>query len=131
MTRQHTTSASPYEAQFGFARAVRVGNQIAVSGTAPIEPDGTVTPGGAEAQARRCFDIIEAAISQLGGSISDIVRTRMYITDISQYEAVAAEHGRRFATIRPAATIVEVSALIDPEMLVEIEADAIVAEAGG
>ena len=128
MNRRHTTSASPYEAQFGFARAVRVGNQIVVSGTAPIEPDGTVTPGGAEAQARRCFEIIEAALRQLGGSMSDVVRTRMYITDVGQYEAVAREHGRRFASVRPAATIVEVSALIDPEMLIEIEVDAIAAE---
>ena len=128
MTRRHTTSASPYEAQFGFARAVRAGNQIVVSGTAPIEPDGAVTPSGAEAQARRCFEIIEAALRQLGGAMSDVVRTRMYITDVGQYELVAREHGRGFAGIRPAATIVEVSALIDPEMLIEIEVDAIVAE---
>ncbi len=126
MTRQRTSSASPYEAQFGFSRAIRVGNQIAVSGTAPINPDGTVTPGGAGPQAARCFDIIEDALHQLGASLQDVVRTRIYITDMEQYEAVAAEHGRRFAETRPAATIVEVSSLIDPEMLVEIEADAII-----
>ncbi len=130
MTRRRAQSASPYEARFGFSRAIRVGNQIVVSGTAPIEPDGSVTSGGAGVQARRCFEIIEDALQQLGGSLDDVVRTRIYVTDMSQYEAVAAEHGQRFANVRPAATIIEVSALIDPEMLVEIEVDAIVDEVG-
>ncbi|MCA1748741.1 MAG: RidA family protein, partial [Sphingomonadales bacterium] len=77
---KRTESASPYEEAFGFSRAVRVGDRILVSGTAPVEPDGLSTPGHAAAQARRCFEIIEAAIGELGGSLSDVVRTRMFIT---------------------------------------------------
>ncbi len=125
-SRRSTQSASPFEEQFAFARAVRVGNLIHVSGTAAIEPDGTVTPGGAGPQTRRCLAIIESALTELDSSLSDVVRTRIFITDISQYPAVAEAHHSAFADIRPAATMVEVSALIHPDMVIEIEADAVI-----
>ncbi len=125
-SRRSTQSASPFEEQFAFARAVRVGNLIHVSGTAAIEPDGTVTPGGAGPQTERCLAIIESALAELDSSLSDVVRTRIYITDISRYPAVAEAHHAAFADIRPAATMVEVSALIHPDMVIEIEADAVI-----
>lgn len=124
--RQHTRSASPYEETIGFSRAVRVGDRILVSGTAPVEADGSSTPGDAEAQAERCLDIIIGAIRQLGGQRTDIVRTRMFITDPADAEAIGRAHGRRFADVKPAATMVVVSALLRPEWRVEIEAEALV-----
>ena len=123
-----TRSASPYETAFGFSRALRVGNRILVSGTAPVEPDGSSTPGDAAAQARRCFAIILAAIEELGGSAADVVRTRMYITDPADADAVGAVHGEIFGAIRPAATMVVVSALLRPEWRIEIEAEALVGD---
>ena len=126
MTRRHTQSASPFESQFGYCRAVRVGNQIIVSGTAAIEPDGSVTDGDAGVQAARCLAIIESALVELGASLRDVVRTRIYLTDVSQYPLVGEAHRAAFGDVRPAATLVEVSALIDPAMLVEIEVDAII-----
>ncbi len=122
-------SASPFEARFGFSRAVRVGNRILVSGTGPIEPDGLSTPGHAAAQARRCFAIIEAAIGELGGTMGDVVRTRMFITDAADGDAIGAVHGEVFGAIRPAATMVVVAALLRPEWRVEIEAEAVVGDA--
>lgn len=124
--RQRTQSTSPFEHRFAYARAVRVGNQIHVSGTAAIEPDGSVTPGGAGPQTARCLEIIRAALEELGASFADVVRTRIYLTDISQYEIVGEHHRAAFADAPPAATMVEVTALIDPDMLVEIEAEAII-----
>lgn len=121
-----SASASPYEAQIGFARAVRVDDRILVSGTAPVEPDGSSTPGDAERQAERCFAIIGQAIEQLGGRIDDVVRTRMYLTDADDAEAVGRVHGRVFGNARPAATMLVVAALLRPEWRVEIEAEAIV-----
>ena len=91
---RRTASASPYEAAYGFSRAVRIGDRIMVSGTAPVEPDGSSTPGDAAAQARRCFAIILTAIEELGGSAADVVRTRMYITDPTDADAVGAVHSR-------------------------------------
>lgn len=126
LTRERACSASPYEASIGFSRAVRVGDRILVSGTAPVEPDGTSTPGDAEAQADRCFDIILAAVAELGGTPADIVRTRMYLTDPADAEAVGRAHARRFADTRPVATMVIVAALLRPEWRVEIEAEAVV-----
>lgn len=126
MARRHTASTSPYEATIGFARAVRVGTRILVSGTAPVEPDGSSTPGDAAAQAERCFAIIEDAIGQLGGRIDDVVRTRMFLTDPSDAGAVGGVHGRIFGSVRPAATMLVVAALLRPEWRVEIEAEAIV-----
>ena len=120
-----TASASPYEAAFGFSRAVRLGHRILVAGTAPVEPDGSSTPGDAATQARRCFAIIFAAIEELGGSAADIVRTRMFITDPADAEAIGAVHGALFRDISPASTMVVVAALLRPEWRIEIEAEAL------
>ena len=121
-----TASTSPYEAAYGFSRAVRVGNRIIVAGTAPLEPDSSSTPGDAAAQTRRCFAIILKAIGELGGSPADVVRTRMYITDPSDADAIGAVHGELFRDSRPASTMVMVSALLRPEWRIEIEAEALV-----
>lgn len=118
-------SGSPFETQFGFCRAMRSGNRILVAGTAPIGEDGqTVAPGDAGLQARRCFDIIQAAIESLGGSLEDVVRTRMFLTDIRDWETVGAVHGDYFGEIQPVSTLIEVSGLIDPDWRVEFEAEA-------
>ena len=126
--KRTTHSASPFETAFGFSRGVRVGQRILVSGTAPVEPDGTSTPGDAAAQARCCFAIILSAIAELGGSAADVVRTRMYITDPADGDAVGAVHGEIFGDIRPAATMVVVSALLRPEWRIEIEAEALLGD---
>ena len=126
--RRRTQSASPYEADYGFSRAVRVGDRMLVSGTAPVEPDGASTPGDAAAQARRCFAIILAAIEELGGTAADIVRTRMFITDPADADAIGAVHGEIFGDVRPAATMVVVAALLRPEWRIEIEAEALVGD---
>ena len=123
---RHTSGASPYEATYGFSRAVRVGDRIIVSGTAPLEPDGSSTPGDAAAQARRCFAIILGAIEELGGTAAGVVRTRMFITDPADADAVGAVHGEIFGAIRPASTMVVVAALLRPEWRIEIEAEALV-----
>lgn len=126
--RRHTKSASAFESAFGFSRAVRVGNRILVSGTAPVEPDGSSTPGDAAAQTRRCFAIILGAIEELGGSAADVVRTRMFIIDPADADAVGAVHGETFGDIRPAATMVVISALLRPEWRIEIEAEALIGD---
>ena len=123
--RPRASSASPYEAAIGFSRAIRAGDRIVVSGTAPVESDGSSTPGDAEAQAARCLAIIRAAIEELGGTMADVVRTRMFIVDPTDAEAVGRAHGAIFADIRPAATMVVVAALLRPEWRVEIEAEAV------
>ena len=125
--RQRASSGSPFEATIGFSRAVRDGDRILVSGTAPVEADGSSTPGGAGAQAARCLEIIVAAIEELGGSSADVVRTRMYLTDAADADAIGAAHGAVFGDIRPASTMVVVAALLRPEWRVEIEAEAILA----
>ena len=124
MSRQRTSSGSPFEAQFGFSRAIRVGNRIIVAGTGPIEDDGSSTPGGATEQADRCCALIVKAIESLGGRACDVVRTRMFLTDIDQQDAVGRVHARYFGDARPAATMVGVATLCRPEWLVEIEAEA-------
>lgn len=127
MTRKLISSGSPYELSVGFSRAVRVGSLISVSGTAPIGPDRkTVGPGDPSAQSRRCFEIIRDALEEAGSSLSDVVRTRIFLTNIADWEKVAAVHGEFFGDIRPASTIVQVARLIEPDWLVEIEADAVV-----
>lgn len=127
MTRKLVSSGSPYEPTIGFSRAVRIGNVIAVSGTAPIGPDRkTVGTGNPAAQARRCFEIIRAALEEAGASLSDVVRTRTFLTNIDDWEEVGAVHGEFFGDVRPTSTMVEVSRFIDPEWLVEIEADAVI-----
>ncbi|MEM7244818.1 MAG: RidA family protein [Acidobacteriota bacterium] len=128
--RQSITSASRYEPLFGFCRAIRTGNTIAIAGTAPIGDDGkTVGIGDPAAQARRCFGIILHALDELGGSPYDLVRTRMFLTRISDWETIGKVHGEYFGEIRPVSTMVEVSALIDPAWFIEVEADAIVGSA--
>jgi enamine deaminase RidA (YjgF/YER057c/UK114 family) len=124
--RKLISSGSPYEPKIGISRAVRVGNVISVSGTAPIGKDGrTASPGDAAAQARRCLEIIEAALEQAGASLEDVVRTRTLLVRIDDWQAVAAVHGELFRDIRPANTIMQVSRFIDPDWLVELEADAV------
>ena len=126
--RQRASSGSPYEASIGFSRALRVGNRILVSGTAPVEDDGSSTEGDAGAQAERCLAVIVAAIEKLGGSAEDVVRTRMFLIDPADADAVGAAHGRWFGDVRPASTMVVVAALLRPEWRVEIEAEAMVEE---
>ena len=127
-TRRRTTSGSPYEETFGFARAVREGNRIIVAGTGPVEPDGSTTAGGAAEQAARCCTIIIAAIEQLGGTAADVVRTRMLLTDPADQDAVGAVHARFFGEAKPAATMAGVAWLCRPEWRVEIEAEAVIAQ---
>ena len=117
-------SASPYESLVGFARAVRRGSHIAVSGTAPIDADGETVAGGAYEQALRCFEVILEAVTALGGTREDVVRTRMYVIDASDWDAVGRAHGEFFREVYPAATLVVVKGLLDPRWKVEIEADA-------
>ncbi len=125
--RKRASSGSPYEPVIGISRAVRVGPIISVSGTAPLGPDGkTVGVGDAAAQARRCFEIIRKSLEQLDSSLEDVIRTRVFLTRIEDWEAVAHVHGEFFGSIRPASTMVQVSRFIDPDWLVEIEADAVV-----
>ena len=127
--RQRISTGSPYEPIVGISRAIRVGNHIAVTGTAPIGPDGrTFAIGDPAAQARRSLEIIEQAISDLGGRLHHVIRTRTLLTNIDHWEAVARVHGEFFADIRPANTIMEISRFIDPDWLVEFEADAIIDE---
>lgn len=122
-------SGAPWEAEAGYCRAVRRGAVIAVSGTTAVGEDGGIVgEGDAYAQAARCIAIIEAALERAGASLSDVVRTRMYVTDISQWRAVARAHADAFGDIPPATSLVEVKGLIDPRMLVEIEADAVVGD---
>lgn len=128
MPRQRATSGSPYEDRFGFCRAVRVGNRIIVAGTGPVEPDGSTTPGGAAKQADRCLAIILAAIEELGGSASDVVRTRMFLTDFADQDAVGAVHARWFGASKPAATMAGVAWLCRRQWKVEIEAEALLPE---
>ncbi len=125
--RRLISSGSPYEPRVGISRAVRVGSIIAMSGTAPLGPDGrTVGKGDPAAQARRCLQIIKEALERAGASLGQVVRTRTLLARIEDWEAVASVHGEFFGAIRPANTIMQVSRFIDPEWLVEFEADAIV-----
>ena len=126
-SRRRVSSGSPYESIIGISRAVRVGGFISVAGTAPLDADGrTVAPGDAAAQARRCFEIVARALEELGASLSDVVRTRILLTRIEDWEAVARVHGELFRDVRPVNTVMQVSRFIDPAWLVEVEADAVV-----
>ena len=127
--RQLISSGSPFEPRVGMSRAVRVGRTIAVSGTAPLGPDGrTVGIGDPAAQARRCLEIIKDALERAGASLQQVVRTRTLLTRIDDSQAVAAVHGEFFGSIRPANTTMQVSRFIDPDWLVELEADAVIEE---
>ena len=126
MQRRHAASGSPFETSIGFSRAVRVGNTVAVSGTAPVWPDGHVDPDPA-VQARRCLEIALAALAELGGRPEDVIRTRQYVVSADDAEAVGAVHGEIFGEIRPASTMVVVAGLLDPRWRYEVELDAVVA----
>ncbi len=122
--RRRITSNSPFEATIGFSRAVRVGERVLVSGTAPVFADGSC-PDDAGAQARRCLEIISIALMEAGADLAAVVRTRMYLIDPIDADAVGAEHKRAFGAVRPAATMVVVAGLLDPRWKVEIEAEAL------
>jgi enamine deaminase RidA (YjgF/YER057c/UK114 family) len=119
------SSGSRFETTIGFSRAVRVGERILVSGTGPVWPDGSCPDDPAE-QALRCFEIIGRSLEEAGGNMADVVRTRMFLTAVTDADAVGAVHGRLFGAIRPAATMVVVAGLLDPRWKVEIEAEAVV-----
>jgi enamine deaminase RidA (YjgF/YER057c/UK114 family) len=125
--RQHYRSSSPYEGLIGFSRAVRHGSRIVVSGTAPLGPDGETVEGGAFEQAKRCFEVILEAVEGLGGRREDVIRTRIYVVDAADWDAVGRAHGEIFGEVFPAATMVVVAGLLDPRWRVEIEAEAEVA----
>lgn len=128
-TRKNYGTGRPMEARIGFSRAVRIGDVIEVSGTAPTAPDGsTIAPGDAYTQAKAIFGIIGQALAALGSSLEDVVRTRMFLTNADDWQAVGRAHGEVFADIRPAATMLEVSRLLSPDWLVEIEATAVAHE---
>ncbi len=124
--RRRVESGSPYEEAIGFSRAVRIGDRVLVSGTAPVWPDGSCDADPA-AQARRCLEIVGAALGAAGASLADVVRTRVFLVAAADAPAVSAVHGEAFGAVRPAATMVVVAALLDPRWRVEIEAEAVIA----
>ena len=127
--RKLVSSGSPFEPKIGFSRAVRAGNIVTVAGTAPMQDGKLVGRGDAAAQARRCLEIIAAALEGAGASLRHVVRTRIFLTRIEDWQAVGAVHGEFFRDIRPANTVVQVSRFIDPEWLIEVEADAVIDDA--
>ena len=130
MARVNVPGNSPWESVIGFSRAVRTGGRVYVSGTTATGDDGAIVgKGDAYAQAAQAMRNVEAALGQAGASLADVVRTRIYVMDIADWEAVARAHREAFGSVRPAATLVEISRLADPDALVEIEADAVIANA--
>lgn len=124
--RRNVSSNSPYEPVVGFSRAVRVGNQVFVSGTVGRGADGNVVPGGVYEQAQQTIENIRVALQEAGASLTDVVRTRAYLVNIDAQDDFARAHHEAFGDIRPTSTMVEVSRLASPEMLVEVEADAVI-----
>jgi enamine deaminase RidA (YjgF/YER057c/UK114 family) len=127
--RRRIRSGSPFEDEIGFSRAVRIGNRVLVSGTAPIWSDGTVDPDP-YVQAKRCLEIVVAALSEAGAAPKDVVRTRTYLTDASHGDAAAKAHAEVFATTRPASTMVVVAGFLDDRWKVEFEAEAVLDPTG-
>ncbi|HKW06119.1 MAG TPA: RidA family protein [Candidatus Dormibacteraeota bacterium] len=123
--RRRVSSGSPFEAKIGFCRAIRVDDRVIVSGTAPIWPDGSINDD-AYAQAKRCFEIIEAALTELGAKMEHVVRTRIYITGVAYVDAVSRAHAEALGDVRPAATMV-IAELLNEHWKVEIEAEAVIA----
>lgn len=127
MTFQRVFSGAPWEARVGYCRALRAGDRVFVTGTAPVDDGGSVhAPGDAYSQARRCFVIIEQALEGVGATLADVTRTRMFVTDIDRWEEYGRAHAEVFGDHPPTTTMVEVRRLIHPDMLIEIEADAVV-----
>ena len=126
MTSRLISSGSPWESAYGYSRAVVAGNRVHVSGTCAAMPDGASPPADAAAQARRCWEIIGAALAEAGAALTDVVRVRAYLTRLEDFDAVGRVHGELLGTIRPANTTVVVAALVDPRYLVEIEAEALI-----
>jgi enamine deaminase RidA (YjgF/YER057c/UK114 family) len=125
LTRMKISSGAPWESTFGYSRAVRVGDQVFVGATVGMNPDGSAAPGP-YAQARRALEIIGTALIEAGGSLDDVVRTRIFVTDFGDFDEIARAHREAFGEIRPATSMVQISALIEPANVLEIEADAVI-----
>jgi enamine deaminase RidA (YjgF/YER057c/UK114 family) len=126
MSRARIASGSPYEPVIGFSRAAVAGHHVAVAATAPIMPDGGEPPAGAYGQAKRCLDIIAAALEEAGASVADVIRTRCYLVAAEDWQEVGRAHGEVLSEVRPANAMIVVTGFVDPRWLVEIEADAVI-----